>query len=293
VPAATWPPGAEAGSGTRRLPVRHGDEELGTLVIRERAGTHLTPVEERLFADLARQAGLVLRGARLRAALERRLDELSLREAELRDSRERLVDAQDEARRRLERDIHDGAQQHLVALAVNLRLAASLADTAPDRSVALLEAQEQAADDAVETLLRLSRGIYPPRLEDAGVASALRAATGGHVLVTEQGAARYPLKVEAAAYFCGLEAIQNAAKHSGAGTVRVRVDADPDGIGLTVADDGAGFDATRVTGGTGLTNIRDRLDSVGGSLEVTTAPGRGTVLRIAVPAPALVDGRVV
>ncbi|HET6938002.1 MAG TPA: histidine kinase, partial [Nocardioides sp.] len=177
VRAATWPPDADAGSGgspdsgTRQLPVRHGDEELGMLVVRERPGTPLTPVELRLFADLARQAGLVLRGARLRAALQHRLRELSAREAELRDSRERVVDAQDEARRRLERDIHDGAQQHLVALAVNLRLAASLATTAPERSVALLDGQEQAAEDAVETLLRLSRGIYPPRLEEAGVAA--------------------------------------------------------------------------------------------------------------------------
>jgi signal transduction histidine kinase len=294
VPTATWPPDADPGPGTRRLPVRHGDEELGTLVIGERAGTQLTPVEERLFADLARQAGLVLRGARLRAALEHRLGELSVREAELRDSRERVVDAQDEARRRLERDIHDGAQQHLVALAVNLRLAASLAATAPERAVPLLAAQEQAADDALETLLRLSRGIYPPRLEEGGVAAALQAATGGHVVVTGQGAGRYPMDVEAAAYFCGLEAIQNAAKHSGAGTIHVQVDAGPGGIGLVVTDDGSGFELGGVTVGTGLANMRDRLDSVGGSLEVATAPGRGTRLRISVPAPApaAADGRV-
>jgi signal transduction histidine kinase len=296
--AATWPPDADAGSGgsqdpgTRRLPVRHGDEELGMLVVRERPGTSLTPVELRLFADLARQAGLVLRGARLRAALQHRLRELSAREAELRDSRERVVDAQDEARRRLERDIHDGAQQHLVALAVNLRLAASLAATAPERSVALLGAQEQAAADAVETLLRLSRGIYPPRLEEAGVAAALRVATGDHVQVTEHGAARYPLEVEAAAYFSGLEAIQNAVKHSGAGTVRVRVDAEPEGIGLAVVDSGSGFDPAQVTGGTGLANMRDRLDSVGGSLEVSAAPGEGTSLLITVPVPAGVEGWV-
>jgi signal transduction histidine kinase len=301
VPTATWPPEARVrlerssdwDPGTRSLPVRHGDEELGTLVIRERAGTQLTPVEERLFADLARQAGLVLRGARLRAALERRLDELSVREAELRDSRERLVDTQDEARRRLERDIHDGAQQHLVALAVNLRLAASLAATAPDRSVTLLAAQEEAAADAVDTLLRLSRGIYPPHLEEAGVAAALRAATGTGVVITEQGAARYPLDVEAAAYFCCLEAIQNAAKHSGAELVRVRIDTAPDGIELTVVDEGSGFDPAQVAGGTGLANMRDRLDSVGGSLEVGAAPGRGTRLHIAIPAPqpVMTEGR--
>ena len=104
--------------------MRHGGELLGVLVVQERAHVPLTSVEERLFAGLAGQAGLVLRGARLRAELELRGAELSARADELRASRERLVDAQDDERRLLERDIHDGAQQHLVALAVNLRLAA-------------------------------------------------------------------------------------------------------------------------------------------------------------------------
>jgi signal transduction histidine kinase len=291
VAAATWPP--EAGArltaspgwdvGTRRLPVRHGDEGLGMLVLKEREGTPLTPVEERLFADLAAQAGLVLRGARLRAALERRLDELSTREDELRRSRERLVDAQDEARRRLERDIHDGAQQHLVALAVNLRLAANLAATAPDRAEALLAAQEGAAADALATLLQLSRGIYPPRLEEAGVAAALRAAVGEGVSVVERGAARYPIDVEAAAYFCALEAVQNATKHAGATSVRVEVEARPDELVLSVTDDGVGFEPARPASGSGLANMRDRIDSAGGRLEITSASGRGTRLRAVVP----------
>jgi signal transduction histidine kinase len=294
LPAATWPPGAgtrlaaspEWDPGTRRLPVRHGDEELGMLVVRERPGTPLTPVEERLFADLAGQAGLVLRGARLRAALERRLGELSVREDELRRSRERLVDAQDEARRRLERDIHDGAQQHLVALAVNLRLAASLAVTAPERAEALLAAQEDAAADAVTTLQRLSRGIYPPRLEEEGIAAALRAAAGEGVVVTQRGTARYPIDVEAAAYFCCLEAVQNAMKHAGTATVRVEVEAGPEAVVLTVTDDGAGFDPARAAG-TGLANMRDRMDSAGGTLEVTSTPGRGTRVRAVIPSRAL------
>jgi signal transduction histidine kinase len=295
VPAATWPPEASsrlAGSTdpdprTRQLPVRQGDEGLGMLVLRERAGAPLTPVEERLFADLANQAGLVLRGARLRAALERRLDELSAREEELRSSRERLVDAQDEARRRLERDIHDGAQQHLVALAVNLRLAANLTVTAPERAESLLAAQEVAAADAVATLLQLSRGIYPPHLEEAGVAAALRAAVGDSATVVERGDTRYPIDIEAAAYFCCLEAIQNATKHASAATIGVEVEAGPHELALTVTDDGAGFDPARAGVGTGLANIRDRVDSLGGTLEVTSAPGRGTRVRAVVPARAI------
>ena len=296
VPAATWPPEAAArlmGSpdwdpGTRRLPVRHGDEELGLLLLRERAGTPLTPVEERLFAGLAAQAGLVLRGAQLRAALEQRLAELSARETELRESRVRLVDAQDAARHRLERDIHDGAQQHLVALAVNLRLAATLASSAPERAEPLLAAQEEAAVEAMSTLVQLSRGIYPPLLEEAGVAAALRAAapeTG--VVVAEHDVGRYPPGVEAAAFFCCLEAIQNAAKHAGASSVRVDVEGRPDELTLTVTDDGSGFDPSRVTAGTGLANMRDRVDSAGGTMELVSTPGQGTRLRATIPSGEL------
>jgi signal transduction histidine kinase len=295
VPAATWPPEAEArltGSpgwdpGTRRLPVRHGNDELGLLLLRERPGTPLTPVEERLFAGLAAQAGLVLRGAQLRAALEQRLAELSVREAELRESRERLVDAQDAARRRLERDIHDGAQQHLVALAVNLRLAATLAGSAPDRAEALLALQEVAAADATATLVQLSQGIYPPLLEAGGVAAALRAVVGdGPVEVVSRGDRRYPIDVEAAAYFCCLEAIQNTAKHAGSAAARVEVDAGPEALTMTVTDEGPGFDPTLVDVGTGLANIRDRVDSAGGVVELSSSPGHGTRLRVVLPAPA-------
>ena len=163
--AATWPPSAQIDPGEdplepglrgRRVqPVRHGNELLGALVVQERDQVPLTSVEERLFAGLADQAGLVLRGARLRAELERRAVELSARADELRLSRQRLVDAQDNERQALERDVHDGAQQHLVALAVNLRLAHTLATGSPDRAAKLLAGQETAAADAVETVLQL------------------------------------------------------------------------------------------------------------------------------------------
>ena len=287
--AATWPAEAEVGStpgveaGTRQLPVRHGDEELGVILLQERAGVPLTPVEERLFAGIASQAGLVLRGARLRAALEQRLAELSVREAQLRESRERLVDAQDDARRRLERDIHDGAQQHLVALAVNLRLAGTLAVSAPERAVELLTAQERAAAEAEATLDRLARGIYPPLLEGAGVAAALRGAIADPAVDLEaHGDARYRTETEAAAYFCVLEALQNARKHAGARRTRVEVDASsPEALTVSVSDDGRGFDPALIgsPGGLGLSNMRDRVESAGGTLEVLTAPRGGTCVR--------------
>ena len=238
----------------------------------------LTSVEERLFAGLASQAGLVLRGVRLRAELELRLAELSARAEELRASRQRVVDAQDAARRRLERDIHDGAQQHLVALAVNLRLAATLAGRAPERADDLLAAQEAAAQEAVDTLVRLSRGIYPPLLEAHGPGAALRAAVehaGVPVRVVDGGrSAGTPPNVEAAAYFCCLEAVQNAAKHAGAAAIRVTLRGGAGALGFTVEDDGAGFDPAATPPGAGLANMRDRVESLGGTLTAESVPGR-------------------
>jgi signal transduction histidine kinase len=309
--AATWPPHVATEPATdptadhdehdtpviRRLPVRQGDAVLGELVLRERDGVPLTSVEERLFTGLSSQAGLVLRGAQLRAQLELRLAELSARDEELRVSRERLVEAHDAERVRLERDIHDGAQQHLVALAVNLRLAATLAAASPERADALLADQERAATAAVDTVVQLSRGIYPPRLEEAGVAAALRATLGsadGTVEITETGLQRYPVHVEAAAYFCCLEALQNVAKHAAATAIRVDLRGDGDDLVLTVADDGSGFDPATTPVGSGLANIRDRVESLGGALTTDSAPGRGTQIRAVLPARALAtaDGGV-
>jgi signal transduction histidine kinase len=288
--AATWPPEATreraAGepiegevAGRRSRDVRQGGEVLGVLVVQEREQGPLTTVEERLFEGLARQAGPVLRGARLRAQLELRRAELSARADELRGSRERLVDLQDAERRLLERDIHDGAQQHLVALAVNLRLAQTLAQRSPERADAILAGQQHAAVDAVDTLVHLSRGIYPRLLADRGLAPALRQAVVTSpvpVQVIPHGVGRLSPTVEAAAYFCCLEAVQNAAKHSGAATIRVELKDEAGSLECVVEDDGVGFDARTTTAGTGLTNMRDRVEAVGGTLTTRSAPDRGT-----------------
>jgi signal transduction histidine kinase len=296
--AATWPPEGGDGSegtppagpespGRRALEVRQGDELLGVLRLQEREGQPLTPVEERLFSGLAAQAGLVLHGARLRAELSQRLAELSARAEELRVSRERLVEAQDAERRRLERDIHDGAQQHLVALAVNLRLAQTLARRSPERAAQVLAEQGTAARETIQTLMSLSRGIYPRLLSEQGVAAALRSAAGTSPLpveVTDTAVGRYAAGVEAAIYFCCLEALQNAAKHSGARHVHVHLDGSGDELVLTVDDDGTGFDPVHVAVGAGLTNMRDRIDSVGGHIELRRGPGGGTRVHASVPA---------
>lgn len=296
--AATWPEDADddrttpalhadEAQGRRSLIVRQGGELLGVLRLQERPGLALTAVEERLFAGLAAQAGLVLRMVGLRSELMERHLELMVRADELKASRERLIWTQDAERRRLERDIHDGAQQHLVALIVNVRLAQTIAVRSPERAARVLAEQADAARVAIETLSSLSRGIYPRLLSDEGLAPALLAAVMTSpvpVTVDAVGMGRLPAAVEAALYFCCVEAVQNAAKHSGARSVSVRLDEDEDLWRLTVEDNGIGFDPASVAGrGAGLVNMLDRLDAVGGTVTVGSSAGRGTTVTAEVP----------
>jgi signal transduction histidine kinase len=300
--AATWPGSTEpaleppeprdeardaSGARRRALPVRHAGELLGVLRLEERGHRPMSSVEKRLFIGLAAQAGLVLRGVRLRAELSQRLTELTERAGELRRSRLRLVTAQENERTRLERDIHDGAQQHLVALAVNVRLALTLVAASPSRVRDLLEQQAVAAETALETLEELSRGLYPRRLIDEGLASALRTATlsvSCPVTILDRSTERLAADVETVLYFCCLEALQNAAKHADATSASVQIGATVDGEAhVVVADDGRGFDVERVERGAGLANMRDRIDAVGGRLELKSRPGCGTRLDIRVP----------
>ncbi|WP_432951103.1 sensor histidine kinase [Kribbella sp. CA-253562] len=290
--AATWPPAAEVPDlpGRRELAVRQGGELLGLLVVQE--SVPLTPVEERLFAGLASQAGLVLRGARLRAELVHRVAELSALAQELRLSRERLVDVQDAERRRLERDIHDGAQQHLVALAVNLSLAHTLAGRSPDRADRLVALQSAAAATTIATIAELSRGIYPSLLVDEGLGAALATAISRSPLPVEfvgAGIGRYAASVEAAAYFCALEALQNSAKHSSAAAIRLELRGGADALEVVVSDDGVGFDPLATRTGAGLVNLRDRVESAGGTLTIETGPARGTVVAARLPGMRLPD----
>ena len=207
------------------LAVRERGELLGALTVVVREGQHLTPIEERLFAGLAAQSGLVLRVAGLRAELEHQLAGLQRRTGELRAARRDLVARQDAERQRLERNIHDGAQQEVIALLVNLRLAQALLTRAPERGARLLGEQASAARATIGTLTALSRGLYPPLLTEAGPVTALTAAVASSpvpVDVTSCDVPRCPPEVEAAVYFSCLEAVQNACKHSGA--TRITID---------------------------------------------------------------------
>jgi signal transduction histidine kinase len=263
---------------------------LGAVSINKRPSETLTPVEDKLLTDLAGQAGLVLRNVRLTAELQARLTEISRQAGALRASRQRIVATQDAERRRLERNIHDGAQQNLVALTVKLRLAASLAKRDPQRARAAVKALEDESDQALRTLTALARGIYPPLLRDQGLVTALRAEADRMPLpatVRADGANRLPPEVEAAVYFVCLEAMQNVTKHARASRVEINIRAVADELSFEITDDGAGFDVAKDAHGSGLRNMIDRIEGIGGRLEIRSAARQGTTVTGTVPVGAL------
>ena len=283
-PAASWPqdrrlrPTAFRGDlvsdlGEPAFDVRHGGELLGALSVSLPPNDPMDATKERLVRDLASQAGLVLRNVRL--------------VEEVRASRHRLVAAQDERAKALERNLHDGAQQQLVALAVRLRLARASAIKEGARStVDLLDTLATDASDALENLRDLARGIYPPLLADQGLAAALEAQARRspvHVIVESDGIGRYPQEMESAAYFCVLEALNNVAKYAGASRAQIRLSEQDGRLIFEVVDDGLGFDPAATAYGTGLQGMADRLDAIGGTLEVRSEHGAGTTVAGRIP----------
>ena len=293
--AASWPEGMQA-EGTplpvpdhelpefpdsdRAVPVRHQSELLGALTLTKPPSEPVTPGEEKLLSDLASQAGLMLRNVRLTAELQARL-------VDLRASRQRLVAAQDQERRRLERDLHDGAQQQLVALAVKQRLAEGLVRKDPEKAAQMLADLQADTSDALENLRDLARGIYPPLLADKGLPAALEGhARKVHVPVTVEanGLGRYPQEVEAAVYFCCLEALQNIVKYADASHVSVNLSTQAGQLNFSVIDDGKGFEPGSRPPGSGLQGMADRMEALGGRLEVLSEPGTGTTVVGHIPA---------
>ncbi|HLW16827.1 MAG TPA: histidine kinase [Actinomycetota bacterium] len=272
--AAVWPEGelpssrslADGGHGIEAsFPVRHQGELLGELTVATRPGEPLNPTDSKVLSDLAAQAGLVLRNVRLITDLQA--------------SRQRLVTAQDQERRRIERNLHDGAQQQLVALSVKLKLARTLLERDVTQVDGMLEQLQLEARDALENLRALAHGIYPPLLAERGLAQALAAQAekaAVPVSVDANGLGRYAQEAEAAIYFCVLECMQNAAKYSRAHNVQIRLTSGDGRLGFVVADDGSGFDVETTSRGAGLTNMTDRLEALGGALEVRSSPGEGT-----------------
>jgi signal transduction histidine kinase len=277
---ASWPPDVPS---TRNVPirgdelpdfggddafeVRHQGELLGALTVFLAANDPMNPTKAKLARDMAAQAGLVLRNVRL---IE-----------DLRESRRRIVSAQDERARTLERNIHDGAQQQLVALSVKLRLATGLLERDPTKARTMLEELQGQTTETLEDLRDLARGIFPPLLADKGLPAALEAqARKSPVPVTVQpdSVGRYGQDVESAVYFCCLEALNNVAKYAEASSVEIRLRQSDGELRFEVADDGVGFDTVAGSDGTGLQGMADRLDAIGGTLDVVSAPGAGTTV---------------
>ncbi len=273
----------------RLAPMAHAGELLGTLVIeRPVTATTFSADDERTLVEIARQLGVVLHNARLDSALEESLQEVRRQADELQASRGRIVAAGDTARRMIERNLHDGAQQHVVALGIQAKLARTLMDKDPARAMEVLDGLSAAVDDTLQELRDLAHGIYPPLLADRGLPDALAAAARRSVLpvtVRTDGLGRYAPEAEATVYFCVLEALQNAGKYAGEGAAAtVTVEARDPGLTFVVKDEGAGFDTRDRGMGAGFQNMLDRLGALGGTLRVESAPGRGTQVTGALPA---------
>ncbi len=303
-PAATWPPRAEAdpdvaaveaddadgaagagGAGGPALPVlpdadlvvpvTEQGELLGLLTIAKPRGERVSEVDTELLGRLAAASGVVLRNLRLDAELAQRLTDLQA-------SRRRLLTAQNDARQRIEEDLAGGSRALLGVLRERLSgLARDVDAVAAPKSAVLLGQLVAATDAAMATLDGLAAGVYPPRLAADGLAAALTeqaAKAAVPVSVHAPGVGRYPAEVEAAVYFSVLEALQNVAKYAQAGSAQVRLSADGDRLHFEVTDHGIGFDPATTSMGTGLQGMADRLDTVGGTMTVHSAPGHGTTI---------------
>ena len=312
--AACWPevepgpapppggPGREPAAGERWEPVVHGGETIGLFLVCHEPPRDLSSLERRLLDAYASQSGQVVRMLALRAALQERQTDLDDRSRALREANAQLVEARALERRRLERDLHDGGQQQLLVLALGVELARQQATRSGDTARATLERAQQSADQARAGLVELVDGLTPRILATHGLVAALRSAVSDLVVPVsvrargddvdvevETGGPLLPMpaKVAEALFYVGMEATQNATKHAGAPHVAVEVGSAPGSWWVVVTDGGLGFDPGSGSGGSGLLGMRDRLDAVGGRLDVTSSPGSGTRVAASVPWPAV------
>ena len=286
-----WLPGfvqATMTASTRVAPIAHSGELLGLIVCERLAdGAAFTEDDDRVLTDLARQVGLALHNVQLDTALQASLDELRDTNEELRASRVRIVAAGDAERRKLERNLHDGAQQHLVSLAVKLRLAKDAVVDDPADAEAMIDEVRGDLQNAIAELRALAHGIFPPLLVSGGLGEALPAAAARSALPTDAdiSVGRHNQEIEAAIYFCCMEALQNAGKHAGdQASAVVKVWEDDAALHWRVADNGAGFDpGASGDVGHGFVNMRDRMGAFRGTIDVTSTVGGGTTVEGHIP----------
>jgi len=249
-------------------PVFHDGEMLGALaVVKPRQGLNAT--EQRLVADVASQAGLVFSRFRLFE--------------ELRESRSRIVVAQDVERRRIERDLHDGAQQRFVNALLALGMVKATNHGQP-LSTELIDQASHEVQAGLSELRALARGLHPPLLTESGLLAAVTSLADRSPIVTSVNSStdrRYSESVEVTAYFVIAEALANAAKHSRASAIQVRIDEVSGRLHIEIRDDGVGGAA--VGRGSGLVGLKDRTSAIGGTLSVQSASGHGTIVRAELP----------
>ncbi|HEU4540482.1 MAG TPA: histidine kinase, partial [Jiangellaceae bacterium] len=290
--AEVWlPQFVKPGRAIRIAPVTHLGKLLGLLVVaRPLDAPGFSEDDDRVLTELARQVGLALHNVSLDTALQASLEELKKRNLELQASRARIVAAADASRRQIERDLHDGAQQRLVAMAVKIGLLSRMSGGDPAAVRPLLDDLRREVQATVDELRELAHGIYPPLLRDHGLGEALRSAAkraGLPTVVTMDTTRRFDPGVEAAVYFCCLEAMQNAVKYAGdTASIEVRVDADDECLTFEVADDGEGFEPGSGPDGHGFVNMRDRVGALGGAVVVSSTVGRGTRVTGTIPVAA-------
>jgi len=281
------PPDTVVGSNINELLPAEIAEQLASCITAALEGPKLATVEYRLTTHLGEDRDFEVRvapaGPNEVVAVVRDVTELRQAVRDLTESRARIVAAGDAERRRIERNLHDGAQQRLVTVALHLHLIQRRLDTDPASVAELACAAHTELTLALEEIRELVRGLHPRLLSDRGLGPALEALAERALLpveLSELPNGRLPAPVEAAAYYVVAEALANAAKHSGANRVSVRITQDSGRSVLVVADDGSGG---ADPAGSGLRGLADRVASLGGAFEVESLSGRGTTLRATLP----------
>ena len=288
VVGAAGPATEAVGEPVERTPMTHAGELVGVIECGPKSEGELSPGDRELLATVARQAALAVRSDRMAVELARRLGQIREQAAELAASRERIVQAQDAERRRIERNIHDGVQQQLSALIAQARLARNQMQRSPTTAERTISELQAAAGILLDDLRELSHGIYPAVLSDRGLVEAIEVRADLLPIELTVHAApelrrsRLRSDIEGAAYFMVSESLANAVKHGGAREADVRIARRNNRLVVEVCDYGRGFIHEEASG-TGLSNLCDRIEAIGGRLEIHSRPGEGTTISADLP----------